>query len=156
MDDGGAERHHLVVAHEHGAEPEAVTVEEGRQDVRRRLPQLLRRADESEQQPERDDDGHIDGRAVQRSHQHCLDEEPEGGRDHEEHEHQRHDRVDVPALPQLPEHEGRDHADRTVGEVEDARGRVGDDQPGCDQRIDAARDQTDDSEGQPLGHGITR
>ena len=59
-------------------------------------------------------------------------------RSHEHREHERDEGLDAPIDLELPEHVRQEHADRALREVEDARGRVGDDQPRRRHRVHRA------------------
>ena len=52
--------------------------------------------------------------------------------------------LDAPVDLELPEHVREEHADRALGEVEDARRRVGDDQAGGGDRVHGAVGDADD------------
>ena len=54
-------------------------------------------------------------------------------------------------LLELPVHERRDHPEGAVGEVEDAGGRVGEDEAGGGDGVDAAGGDAEDRELQELG-----
>ena len=116
------------------------------------VPAGERDAEEEQQQPEGDDERHLDGRAVQPAHEHPLDEgaQQRGHDEDDEDEGQRH----RPAVldRQLPVRERGEHADGAMGEVEDARRDVGDDEAGGGEGVDAAHDQADDRQGQKGRH----
>ena len=54
--------------------------------------------------------------------------------------------------PKFPVRERGDHRHRTVGEVEDARRRVGDDEPAGRDEVDAGEREPEDRVTQELGH----
>ena len=60
--------------------------------------------------------------------------------------------VDALALPEPVEDEGGDGGDGAVGEVEDARGLVGEDEPGARQAVDGPGGQTDHDERKQIVH----
>ena len=55
-------------------------------------------------------------------------------------------------LPQLPIGEGGDHADRALGEVEDARGVVRHHQADGQEAVDRAEDDAEDGEREEDAH----
>ena len=57
---------------------------------------------------------------------------------------ERDEGLDAPVDLELPEHVGEEHADRALGEVEDARRRVGDDEAGGGDRVHRAVGDPDD------------
>ena len=89
---------------------------------------------------------------MQVAHDQDVDQHAEEGREDEQDERQGEDGGPARVDGELPIGEGGDHADRPVGEVEDARGDVRDDEAGGSQRVDASDDDADDGERQECRH----
>ena len=98
-------------------------------------PDPLRQTQQRQQEADRHHDLDDFGGALEPPHDHAFDHgaEDRGDDEHHEHDATRPRRPTPAALlgrgVHLPVHERRHHAERAVREVEDARGRVGDDEP---------------------------
>ncbi len=127
------------------ADVEAFAAEEevDRAALGRRVPQSDREAHEENIRPSVTTSCTTSEESVDVPHQHPLDEAPISGAI------TRIARMSaigagMPVDPQLPVHERHEHADGALGEVEDARGRVGDDDAGGRDRVDRAERDADD------------
>ena len=116
------------------------------------LPPPLPDAEQEEHHPDGDDDPHFLGRLVQVAHDEDVDEHAEERRQHEDDEHHGERHRPVVLDRELPVGEGGDHADGAVGEVEDPRRHVGDDEAGGRQGVDAPDDDADDREAEERRH----
>jgi hypothetical protein len=95
------------------------------------------------------------GDAFEAAHDDAVDEHAHGGADDDEHDDDRGDDRPLPPHPELPVGEGPDHADRTVGEVEDAGGGVGDHQAAGRDGVDRGQHQAEDRELDQVAHATT-
>ena len=99
-----------------------------------------------------DDAGHL-GRVAQAPHHHAVERRPQQRRQHAQHHQQRDRRRPAPPESELPVGERGQHGDGPVGEVEDARRGVGDDQARGRDAVHAPRDQAEDRVLQERVHG---
>ena len=90
---------------------------------------------------------------MQVAHDQDVDEDAEKRREDEEDEREGEDGRPALVDGQFPVRESGDHANGAVGEVEDARRDVGDNEAGGAQGVDAADDDADDGERQERRHG---
>ena len=108
-------------------------------------------------QPEHDADGDHDlghlGRVAQPPHDAAVEAHAhQWSQDHDHHEQGQRSRP-VPAVAELPVGEGGQHGHGALGEVEDARGRVGQDESRGGDPVDRARDQAEDGVLEEEVHG---
>ena len=151
--DGGTDRDDLLPVDVHAEEREAVEAEELGHDPRRRLPEVVvDQAEEEQGQPhgDRQRRGHVVG--VHPLDHGPLDHRPEQGGEHEDGQDEGQRGVEVPAHGELPVDEGHEHAHGPVGDVEDARGGVGDDEAAGRHGVGRAEDDADDGELEELVH----
>ena len=71
---------------------------------------------------------------------------PNNGREHEQHHDERRAARPAHREAELPVAERAEHADRAVGEIEDASGRVGEHQSARADRVDGAEREAGDRE----------
>ena len=116
-------------------------------------PDPLRQRDQPQHDADGDDDfGHV-SRLAQPPHDPDVEDDAQQGSQHDEHGEERERRRPVPAVAELPVGECRQHRHGALGEVEDARGRVGQDETGGRDPVDGAGDQPEDRVGEEQVHG---
>ena len=118
-----------------------------------RLPDDVRNSDQPHQEADRHDQSRGLAGTPQSAHYHAVDQQPDRGRQHPQRQDERHRSGHPPGEAELPVREGHEHADRTVREVEDAGGRVREDESAGDDRVDGRQRQADNGEDQELVHG---
>jgi hypothetical protein len=96
----------------------------------------------------------IETTSFEPAHDDAVEQHAEQGCQHQEHEHHRQPDRPPELHRELPVGEGGQHAGGPVGEVEDARRRVGHDQATGDDGVDGGRAQADDGEDEELVHGV--
>ena len=139
------------VHREHGAVGLGEVARDGADDVGA-APEDGGHAEQDHQQAERHHQGALDGGAVDAPEEHELDHDGQQRRLDEDDDHDGQQEGPVPVLPQLPVREGGHHPDRTLGEVEDARRVVGDDQARGQDAVDGAEDDAEDGEREEDAH----
>ena len=95
-----------------------------------RVPDQAGEAHQGEHETDRGHDLRHQWCVGDRAHEDALDQRAHERRGDEHGEDQGNEGLDPPVHLELPEHVGEEHADRALGEVEDARGGVGDHQTG--------------------------
>ena len=117
------------------------------------VPDPRSQGDQPEHDPDGDDDlGHL-GRLAQPPHDAAVEDGPgQWGQDHD-HDEQGERGRPVPAVAELPIGEGGEHGHRPLGEVEDARSGVGQDQPRGGDPVDRAGDQAENGVLEKEVHG---
>ena len=153
-DDGHAEGEQIVVRHVDVEEAQALLGEQQRHPVHLlRGPDPLGHPEDGDEEADRDDDPDRLGRVDESAHDPALDPHAERRCDDEhdrgERERDRPSPIDV----QLPVAEGAQHRDRAVGEVEDAGGGVGEDEPARRQREDRGGGQPENGVAEEVLHG---
>src|SRR5207302_1187649 len=99
-----------------------------------------------------DDDVGDRRRASEVAHDHALYHHAYGRRLDEQHDDERQGCRPAVLYAQLPVAERGDHRDCAVGEVEDARRGVRDDEPARGDEVDAGKSETEDRVAQQLTH----
>ena len=118
-----------------------------------RAPDPLGQRDQPQHDADGDHDlGHV-SRLAQPPHDADVEDHPQqGSQDHQDGE-ERERRRPVPAVPELPVGERGQHGHGALGEVEDPRGRIGEDETRGRDPVDRAGDQPEDGVGEEQVHG---
>jgi hypothetical protein len=111
------------------------------------------RPDERGQEADSDDESRDLGCVVEPTHHADLDQHSQRWCEDEQHDGEGGERGQPPLLVELPVGERAEHADRAVGEVEDAGRGVGEHEADSRHREDGRRAQPDHRGGEELIHG---
>ena len=115
-------------------------------------PDPLRQRDQPQHDADGDHDlGHV-GCLAQPPHDPDVEHHAQQRSQDDEHGEERQRCRPVPAVAELPVGEGRQHGHGALGEVEDARGRVGQDEARGRDPVDRAGDQPEDGVGEEQVH----
>ena len=115
----------------------------GRRELGRR-PHDRTDAQQRDQQADGDDDVRDRGRATEISHDDALDDDAHERRLDQHYRRERDRRRPVMLDSEIPVRERRDHRDRAVSEIEDARSGVRDDEPARRDEVDAREREPED------------
>jgi len=113
-----------------------------------RVPDPLRQRDQPQHDADGDHDfGHV-SRLAEPPHDHDIEDDAQQRSEDDEHREEREGRGPVPSVTELPVGECGQHRHGALGEVEDARGGVGEDQTRGRDPVDSAGDQPENGVGQ--------